>query len=220
MTVSSYSELKTAIANYTHRSDLTGRDDEVIDFFEAKISRRLRLRGMENTATGTFTASDATLALPTGFIEVRSFTYAPATGSLRKLEYITPEQCESLEYSSVAPPQWYTFAGGTFRLYPTPDAAYAYTLRYYKAITPLDSTNTTNFLLTSHPDVYLYGCLVEACLYAGDDPRLNSWKQSLEEAIQELIRHDRRERFVSPVVNFDAELRAFPTSRNIESDGE
>lgn len=222
MAITSYSTLKTAISTYMHRSDLAGSsiDDEAIDGFEAKISRRIKVRGMETSATGTFVANTATISLPTGFNEIRSLTYAPATGSVRKLEYITPEQADAFEYASSAPPQWYTFVGGLIRLYPTPDAAYDYTIKYYRTIVPLDSTNTTNFLLTSHPDVYLYGALVEACLYTGDDPRLMAWKQSLEEAIQELIRSDRRERFVSPVVNFDAELRAFPTSRNIESDGE
>ena len=220
MALASYSDLHSAITNYLHRTDMTARYDEIIDMTESKLSRRLRLRGMETSATGTFTASTATLALPTDFLEVRSFTYAPSTGSTRKLEYITPQQAEAMEYASVAAPQWYTFVGGTFRLYPTPDSAYAYTLRYYQKITPLDSTNTNNFILTNNPDVYLYGCLVESCLYTGDDPRLMAWKQSLEEAVADLIKSDRRERFVSPVVNFDAELRAFPTNRNIESDGE
>ena len=220
MTISTYAELKTALANYTHRSDLTGRDDEAIDSFEARINRRLRLRGMENSSTGTMVAGTATISLPTGFNEIRSFIFNPTTSVVRKLEYITPEQADAKEFSSNGPPKWYTFVGGAIRLYPTPDQAYAYTIKFYKTITPLDGTNTTNFILTYNPDIYLFGCLVELMRYTGDDPRLAMWEQSLEAGIRELERMDRRERFVSPVVGFDAELIAVHKGRNIETDGE
>lgn len=221
MAINSYTTLISAIGNYMHRSDLTGRDQEAIASLEAKVNRRYRLRGMEGTSTGNMVAGTATISLPTGFLEIRSLTYVPVSGAVRKLEFKTLEQLDSLEFTTSGLPQWYTFAGGAIRLYPTPDSTYAYTLKYYGQVSALTSgTVSTNFLISSYPDVYLYGTLVEMCKYTGDDPRLASWKQSLEEAFQELERADRRERFVSPVVGFDAELMAFPTSRNIETDGE
>ncbi len=218
MTISTYSELKTAIANYSHRSDLSGRDDEFIDSFEAKLNRRLKIRAMEASATGNMVSGTATLALPTDFMEVRSVTFNPTSTSLRKLEYITPEQAESFGFVSNGEPQYYTFVGGVFRFYPTPDSAYAYTLRYYKKITDLDGTDTTNYVLTNFPDVYLYGCLVEYCIWAADDQGAARWKVLLDEAMAELIRHDRRERFVTPAVQFDSALTGGYRA-NIETDG-
>jgi hypothetical protein len=206
VTISTYAELKTAIANYSARADLTGRDDEFIDNVEAKFNRRLRLRQMEATATGNFVAGTATIALPTDFLEARSFTYDVATSAPIKLEFVTPEQGDAMEYGTNAPPRWFTYAGGVIRLYPTPDQAYAYTLRHYVKVPALTSMNTTNFLLTAWPDAYLYGCLVEACAFAGDDPRLPIWKQGFEEAIGEMKRADRLERFEAPTVQFDGEL--------------
>jgi len=222
MTISSYSELLTAIGNYMHRSDLSGRDAEAVDNFEAKVSRRLRIGDMETTATGNMVSGTATISKPTGLAEVRSFTYAPATGSVRKLEYLTPEQCDALEYGSNGAPQFYTFVGNLIRLYPTPDDTYAYTVKYYQRLVALSSASgyTTNWLLSNNPDIYLYGTLVEMCAFTGDDPRLMVWKTAVEEGLKELERADRRERFISPVVMFDAELRDFPSSRNIETDGE
>lgn len=222
MAITSYSTLKTAIATWMHRSDTTTQDDEAIDNFEAKFNRRLRIKNLETTTTGNMVASTATIAVPTDFLEIISFTYAPSTGAVRKLEYITPQQGDALELSGTAAPQWYSFVGGLIRLYPTPDSAYAYTIRHYQRLSALSSTTgyTTNWLISNNPDIYLYGSLVDLCAFTGDDPRLMVWKQGLEEALSELDRADRRERFVSPVVNFDAELRAFPTGRNIETDGE
>lgn len=221
MAINTYTTLVSAIGNYMHRSDLTGRDSEAIAMVEAKVNRRFRLRGMEATATGNMVAGTATISLPTGFLEHRSLTYVPVTGAVRKLEFVTVEQADAYEFTTSGLPAVFTFAGGAIRLYPTPDDTYAYTLKYYGQVSALTSgTVSTNFLLASHPDVYLYGSLVEMCQFTGDDPRLASWKASLEEALRELERADRRERFTSPRVGFDAELAAFPSSRNIETDGE
>jgi hypothetical protein len=38
------------------------------------------------------------------------------------------------------------------------------TLVYYAKIPPLSSTNVTNWLLTDHPDAYLYGALMQAAI--------------------------------------------------------
>lgn len=206
MTISTYAELKTAIANYTGRADLTGRDDEFIDNVEAKFSRRLRIRAMEATATGTFSIGTATIALPTDFLEVRSFTYDLASNSPRKLEFISPEQGDALEYAGNGPPKWYSFVGGAIRLYPTPDQAYAYTLRHYAKIPALSGSQTTNHIITNYPDAYLYGCLLEATAYIGDDPRIPLWKAGFDEVIAEIERHDRRERQKAPTVQFDPDL--------------
>jgi hypothetical protein len=220
MTISSYSELKTAIATYMHRADLTGRDDEAIDNFEAKINRKIRTAGLETTATGNMVSGTATISFPTGYAEIRSFTYVPVTGSVRKLEYITPEQADALEYTANGPPQWFTLVGNAIRLYPTPDSTYAYTIRIYRTIVPLDGSNTSNWLLASHPDIYLAGCQAEMAMFAEDYDKFRILDGFVNQWMQDLIRSDRRANNPTPVAQFDAELRAFPSSRNIETDGE
>lgn len=221
MTVSTYSELLTALANWTHRSDLSGRDAEAVDNFEAKVSRRLKLKDMEASTTSTMVSGTATISVPDGMTDLRSIIFVPVSGAIRKLEYITPEQADAKEYADEGIPRWYTFVGGAIRLYPTPDAAYSYTLKYYKRVVALGSTTgyTTNWLLSNHPDLYLYGSLVELCAFTGDDPRLMVWKQAVEEGLKELERADRKERFKAPVAQFDSELTGGMT-RNIETDGE
>ena len=79
-----------------HRADLSGRDEEAVDNFESAVNRRLRLNADETTATGSMVAGTATISLPATCFEIRTLTYAPSTGSVRKLEYITPEQADAL----------------------------------------------------------------------------------------------------------------------------
>jgi hypothetical protein len=215
MTISTYAELKTAIANYSKRADLTGRDDEFIDSAEAYFARRLRIRAMEAAASGSFTAGNPALALPTGFQAVRTFSYTPALGVVKYLDFITVEQGDSKEYTQQAMPRYYTFAAGGIRLYPTPDTGYSYTILYYKKITPLDGTNTTNYLLTSHPDLYLAACMVEACTYLQDFDGAQAWAVKREASLRELERMDARERFQPPIIGFDAALVAAGSSNII-----
>ena len=72
MALSTYAELKTSIANWLNRSDLT---DEIADDFikltEADFNAKLRIRQMEQIDTVTINAEPVTV--PTGFISVRSF---------------------------------------------------------------------------------------------------------------------------------------------------
>ena len=60
--------------------------------------------------------------------------------------------------------------------------------RRFKAVTALSSINSTNWLLTAHPDAYLYGALLEAAPYLLDDSRLAMWATALEKVLAE-IRH-------------------------------
>ena len=62
-----YAELKSNIASYLNRSDLTDVIDTFIDSTEAEFNRRLRVKGMIKRATATLTTQY--LAVPTDWVE-------------------------------------------------------------------------------------------------------------------------------------------------------
>jgi len=62
-----YDELKTNIANFLNRSDLTNQIDFFIDATEAELNRRLRVKDMIKRATAT--ADGQYLSLPTDWLE-------------------------------------------------------------------------------------------------------------------------------------------------------
>ena len=53
MSISTYLELKTAIQNWSKRSDTLSVIDDFIDLAESDIAVNLKVRSMEGTATGS-----------------------------------------------------------------------------------------------------------------------------------------------------------------------
>jgi hypothetical protein len=71
---------------------------------------------------------------------------------------------------------------------------------YYKAL-PALSANSTNWLLTAHPDVYLYGSLMQAAPYLKNDERLAVWGSLYTASIADLNQSsDRAEVSGGPLV--------------------
>ena len=75
--ITTYSELKTAVANWFGRADLTDRDAECIALAEARIYQQAAKRGgiigMEKSTTVTITASTETATVPSDFIKAIAF---------------------------------------------------------------------------------------------------------------------------------------------------
>ncbi len=71
-------------------------------------------------------------------------------------------------------PVVYTIVGDAIQFGPTPDAVYTVSLDYYQRFAAL-STTPTNWLLTNHPGVYLFGALAEGAPYLMEDERTPLW---------------------------------------------
>ena len=127
MALNTYAALKTAIANWLNRSDLS---DEIADDFikltEADFNSKLRIRQMEQI--DTITIDSETETVPTGFIGVRSF-YILSSDTKYTLEYITPHNLFEIRGGSrTGRPRSYTIEADNeteqFRFGPSPDTTY------------------------------------------------------------------------------------------------
>ena len=87
MALNSYSALKTSIANWLNRSDLTTEIEDFIVLAEKDFNSKLRIRQMVSTDS-SFSINAETVALPTGFLQVRDFFIIDG-GSKHSLQYIT-----------------------------------------------------------------------------------------------------------------------------------
>ncbi len=196
MALNNYANLKTAIANFLARDDLTSEIDDFIDLTEADFNRRLRVRNMETVDT-SFTVDSETEALPTGFLQIRDF-FITQGGTKHSLTYITPTQMDQIKGSSTsAMPEVYTILGDNFRFAPTPAAAYTGTLNYYAKFAALSDSNTSNYILTHHPAIYLYGSLYHAANFLGgvEPARLQQWQGMYTTAMERLERNDREDQY-------------------------
>ena len=196
MALTSYSTLKTSIANWLNRSDLT---DEIADDFivltEADLNSKLRIRKMVNQTT--ITIDSETESLPTGFLQVRNF-YILSGGIKHSLRYVAPSHMDQLRGTSTSgTPEVYTILGDTFRFSPKPDSSYTGYINYYKKFDALSVTNTSNWILTDHPAIYLYGSLYHAANFLGgiEPGQAQQWQQMYTTAMERLERNDREDQY-------------------------
>ena len=195
MALNSYSALKTSVANWLNRSDLTTEIEDFVVLAEKDFNSKLRIRKM--IAQTSVTINAETVALPTGFLQIRDF-FITQGGTKHSLTYITPTQMDQIKGSSTsAMPEVYTILGDNFRFAPIPSSSFSGTLNFYKEFDPLSDSNTSNFILTSHPAIYLYGSLYHAANFLGGvEPRLiGQWQQMYVTALERLERNDREDQF-------------------------
>ena len=196
MALNTYSALKTSIANWLNRSDLTSEiSGDFIVLAEKDFNSKLRIRKMITETTITVDAE--TEALPSGFLQVRDF-YILNGGTKYALKYITPAQMDQIKGSSMTgQPSTYTILGDNFRFSPLPDSTYTAYLNYYKEFDPLSDSNTSNYILTNHPAIYLYGSLYHAANFLGgiEPNQAAQWEKMYQTALERLERNDREDQY-------------------------
>ena len=131
-------------------------------------------------------------AVPDNFLEVKSFKLD--TNPVTPLQFETIDSMDTLAvtYRTSTKPVFFTVVGEQFRYLPVPDTAYTGELIYYAKLSKLSTTNTTNWLLTSAPDVYLYGALMQAAPYLQDDARITVWASMYRAGLEEVTKADDR----------------------------
>ena len=189
MSFTTYSDLQTSIASYLARSDLTSQIPDFITFAENRLRRELRIRQMLKSVTTSTVSADATVQLPSDFLEIRDFVVM--TNPIQPLSYSSPSSLSNdPRTSQVGVPKSYTILASEFQLTPIPDAIYTLKMLYYSAPSYLSATNTTNIFLTTAPDALLYASLIEAEPYLMNDARINTWGTMYDRAISSLTRSD------------------------------
>ncbi len=197
MALSTFTELKDAIADWLDRSDLTSRIPDFIALAEARINRELRIRPMEVRSTMYTTADQQYFNLPGGYIQMRNIQLN--TNPTTPLEYITPEMLDRLYGSTTSgKPRAYSLIGDEIQLAPIPDSTYTVEMAFYEKFTPLgdgsSGTVTSNWLTANAPDVLLYGALMEAEPFIKNDERIPVWLSGYNNAIDKLQKADQRDR--------------------------
>lgn len=195
MTITSYSDLQTSAANWIARSDLNSIVPDCITLFEAEANRTLRVRQM--MATQSTTPSSGQFSLPTDFLEVVRVTWTGSSNK-RNLEYVHPSYLQS-QYpdTPASTPSVFTIEGSTdsvgiVRIMPTDSTAIDFV--FYQKITALSTSNTSNWLLAAHPDIYLAGTLVELNMFVKDYDTVAAWRSKRDALFDEIIKLDQRTR--------------------------
>lgn len=163
MAIGTYSELQTAVANWLTRADLTSRIPEAIAMAEAEFNDTLRHRNMEQRATATATEY---MSLPSDFQELRTIKIQ-GSPSIK----LQPFSSHVGEYTTTDTPRYFQLTANQIRLIPSPAGTETVEIDYWKQIPALSAANTTNWLLTAAPYLYLYQACFHALTLVQDDAR-------------------------------------------------
>ena len=180
-TITNYATLQSAIADYLNRADLTAQIQTFIQFCEADLNTRLRSREMIVNATAT--SDGQFVALPPDWLEAINMMIV---GGQSPLRYITPDEADTIiKAQTYTSTRFYSMTTGVIELVPPAVDDITIDMVYYGKIPALSNANTTNWLLTSNPDIYLYGALLQAAPYLQDDARIPTWATLYERALND-----------------------------------
>ena len=189
MAFTSYSDLKTTVANYLGRSDLTSQIPDFIRLAETRLAREVRTRQMLKSATASMTGADARVAVPTDFMEVRDL-YIQGNPRV-PVTYLAPSAfTRDARADESGKPVYYTVLASEFLFAPIPDTSYTLQILYYAKPTVLSDSNTSNVFLANYPDALLYGALAEAEPYLINDARVQMWIGLYDRAVNNINESD------------------------------
>lgn len=193
MAISNYSELVASLAVWLDGADLAGQESTLVALTEAEINARLADAIDKGRAVRPLAVRD-TLTIDAEYVDFpQSGTdiILPISIEITSLDrpwevvYVTPESIVAMKYgedaerSSVAafipggPPRYYTVLQGQLRFYPAPvDTSFTAEFTRYETVPSLGDTTSSNWLLSQHPNVYLYGALAQAELLGWNDSRM------------------------------------------------
>ena len=189
----SYDNLKTNIADYLARSDLTEKIPMFVSLAEKRLNRDLRLRQMLQQSTYSLT-SGYKVPTPTDFLEMKDIHID--ANPVVNLNFKTVSQFYRLgNSSSTGQPINYTLVSDNFVLAPRPVSGATINMTYYKIPKVLSDTNPSNEYLEVCPDLLLYASLVESAPFLMNDERLATWEALYTRGLTSITKSDEQSEF-------------------------
>lgn len=189
MAITNYSTLNSAVSDWLNRTDLTAVIPTFISLAEVQMERVLRVRQMVKRATADLDSQFSTV--PSDFLAPWRYKLI-STNPVTTLEFMTVDFMDDLDAERSAPgrPRYFSIVGNQIRVSPLPASTFTGELTYYSKIDKLSESNATNWLLSSAPDVYLYGALLQAAPYLKDDAQAQTWQALYSAGVSALTAAD------------------------------
>ena len=171
----SFTQIKTDIANWLKRDDLTSAIPDFLTLAENRLARELRIRPMETALSSTI--SNGVIAVPSGY---QALKYAYVDGN--PVQWLERKDAEWIyanypTRAAQSKPAYIAREADNFIFGPYPDSTYTIKGVYYKKLDALSVSNTTNWFTANAPDLLLFASLCEAEPYLMNDSRTVLWEQ-------------------------------------------
>lgn len=194
MAIDTFANLKASIADFLNRDDLTSVIADFVTLAEARMQRDLSDHYLRQART-TFTVDGQFEDVPADFF---SPVRISLQGKHRPLELMSLHEIQARRDGcddETGEPLFYAINGGDFEFWPTPNDTYTADLLYVQTIPALSDSNTSNWVLSQGPDVYLYGSLIQSAPYLRDDERLTAWAALYQSGIDGMNMASKAARF-------------------------
>jgi hypothetical protein len=191
--IDSYGGLQAFLIRHLMLSDdVIERIQTLIRLGEVRLARLLTTPSSETTASLVTVAGSQEVSLPTDFDSARQLRLTDDEPNGYPLDFVTVNTLEGYDYSG-KPTVWAKH-GNTALLGPIPDAVYTLVLRYSARLEFLNDNNTTNWLLSRHPDAYVYMCCAVICQHLEDLDAAAMYLAQANAVIDEINREGQRRR--------------------------
>lgn len=191
--VLTYDSLNSTVLEYLERRDpaVVNAIPTFITLAEFEIAEQIKTLGQLQVVESAMSVGNPVLQKPARWRKTVSMNVL-VNGKrqpvlLRKYEYLknywpdTSSTSTPLYYADTDWDHWY--------LAPTPDDSYSFEVLYYERISPLSSTNQTNWLTQNAPNAMLFGTLLQSVMFLKNDQR-QIFQQKYEQAISALKAED------------------------------
>jgi len=179
--VTNIGTLKKEIQSYLYdRSDLNDKIPNFISMAQKRIFRVLQCRENEAQKVSPLPGSGYPVPLDYTSLKYLLVNDAPMTS-------ITARNLRSRVSAApaVGMPTAFARIDGTFHFHPPADAFYPVELYYYADLSvDVNDDSATNAVLTTYPDIYLWGSLFMAAPFLNEDERMGTWKGLYDDAMQ------------------------------------
>ena len=197
MAITTYAELKTAVARWTGGSDVSTATtmgipntiDDLVTIAEARIFREARTKDTEASIDTAMTAG--VVAIPSDYIALK-FAYVDGS-PVQTLERRSAEWIYTTypTRTAVGKPLYIGRDSSNFIFGPYPDSGYTLKGVYYKKLPALSSG--VHALFTNNPDLYLFACLAESNILVAMDERIAMWEAKYNKILGDVNGIDRTE---------------------------
>jgi hypothetical protein len=194
MAITNYGELKTAAANWMKpnttlvSAETVSRIPEYIANARAELQRILikaKFRKLDNLTT-SLAVTSGVATIPTGFQAVKSLRQN-ASG-YERITYQPIDRIESFNYAETGEPRHYDRVGDTLVFWPAVTTTVR--MRWTGSLVSLVADGDTDWLITNHPDVSLYGALLEADLRLDLEEMRGKWEAAYTRKLGDLLATD------------------------------
>ena len=199
MALATYGDLKTSVAAWLARADLTSVIPDFVTLTHADLMRDLRGHLRLQKRDTAFSIATEYVACPTDFLELVSLIVT-STNPPYAINFLPNDKQVDMNGATTGTPKWVAVVGATnntenFRFSPPPGQTLTATIEYYARLTFFANDAATNWVLTDYPNLYLFGALYHGYTYLQNPQSADQMKSRYDQHLGQLIQAGRRARW-------------------------